>query len=102
MSEGSHLTTDFRQRAVNAVLDGMTKPAVASSYGVDRKTIPRWANRFQEGGGAALVRQAGSGRRRKLEDLTEEELLGIVLAGASTYGFETTLWTVSRLRRVIL
>jgi transposase len=36
-----------------------------------------------------------------LEDLTEEELLRIVLAGAITYGFETDLWTVGRLRRVI-
>jgi transposase len=102
MSEGTHPTTEFRQRAVDAVLGGMTKTAVASAYGVDRKTITRWANRFQQGGGAALVRQAGSGRRRKLEDLTEEELLGIVLAGAATYGFETNLWTVNRLRRVIV
>ena len=83
MSEGTHLTTEFRQRAVDAVLDGMTKTAVAVAYGVDRKTITRWVNRFQEGGGDALLRQIGSGRRRKLEDLTEEELLRIVLAGAA-------------------
>jgi len=102
MSEGTHLSTDFRQRAVDAVLGGMTKTAVALAYGVHRKTITRWANRFQEGGDAALVRQAGSGRRRKLDDLTEEELLAIVLSGAATYGFETNLWTVSRLRRVIV
>ena len=101
MSEGSHLTTEFRRRAVVAVLDGLTKTAVAAAYGVDRKTIARWVNRFQEGGGDALLRQVGSGRRRKLEDLIEEDLLRIVLAGAATYGFETNLWTVGRLRRVI-
>jgi len=102
MSEGTHLSTDFRQRAVDAVLGGMTKTAVALAYGVHRKTITRWAKSFQEGGGAALVRQVGSGRRRKLDDLTEEELLEIALSGAATYGFETNLWTVSRLRRVIV
>lgn len=101
MNEGSHLTTEFRRRAVVAVLDGLTKTAVAAAYGVDRKTIARWVNRFQEGGGDALLRQVGSGRRRKLEDLIEEDLLRIVLAGAATYGFETNLWTVGRLRRVI-
>ncbi len=101
MSEGSHLTTEFRRRAVVAVLDGLPKTAVAAAYGVDRKTIARWVNRFQEGGQDALLRQAGSGRRRKLEDLTEEEILRIVLAGAATYGFGTNLWTVRRLRRVI-
>lgn len=101
MSEGSHLTTEFRRRAVVAVLEGLTKTAVAAAYGVDRKTIARWVNRVQEGGQDALLRQVGSGRRRKLEDLTEEEILRIVLAGAATYGFETNLWTVRRLRRVI-
>ncbi len=101
MSEGSHLTTEFRGRAVVAVLDGLTKTTVAAAYGVDRKTIARWVNRFQEGGQDALLRQVGSGRPRKLEDLTEEEILRIVLAGATTYGFETNLWTVGRLRRII-
>jgi transposase len=101
MSEGSHLTTEFRRRAVVAVLDGLPKTAVAAAYGVDRKTIARWVNKFQEGGQDALLRQVGSGRRRKLEDLTEGEILRIVLAGAATYGFETNLWTVGRFRRVI-
>ena len=41
MSEGSHLTTEFRRRAVVAVLDGLTKTAVAAAYGVDRKTIAK-------------------------------------------------------------
>ena len=86
MSEGTHLTTEVRRRAVDAVSDGMTKTAVASAYGVDRKTITRWVNRFEQGGWCALLRQAGSGRPRKLEDLTEEDLLRIVLAGAGLYG----------------
>jgi transposase len=74
MSEESHLTTEFRQRAVDAVLHGMTKTPVAVAYGVDRKTISRWVNRFQEGGGNALLRRLGSGRPRKLEDVAEEQL----------------------------
>jgi len=80
----------------------MTKTAVAAAYGVDRNTISRWLNKFEEGGDEALHRQPGSGRPRRLEDLTEEELLRIVLAGAESYGFETDLWTVGRLRRVIV
>ncbi len=102
MSEGTHLTSEIRGRAVDAVLEGMTKTAVAAAYGVDRNTIARWVNKFEEGGDEALHRQVGSGRPRKLEDLTEEELLRIVLAGARSCGFETDLWTVGRLRRVIV
>ena len=101
MSEGSHFSTEVRRRAVDAVLDGMTKTAIAAAYGVDRKTITRWVNRFEAGGDDALFRQAGSGRPRKLEDLTEEEVRRIVLAGAAFHGFETDLWTVGRLRRVV-
>ena len=36
-----------------------------------------------------------------LVELTEEELRKIVLQGAMSFGFETDLWTVGRLRRVI-
>lgn len=101
MSDGTHLTTGIRRRAVGAVLEGMSKTAVAAAYGVDRKTVARWVLNFREGGDDGLLRQVGSGRPRKLEDLTEDELRKIVLAGAQAYDFETDLWTVSRLRRVI-
>lgn len=101
MSEGAHFTTEVRRRAVDAVMEGMTKTAVAVAYGIDRKTVSRWVIKLEEGGADALCRQLGSGRPRKLEDLTEEELLRIVLSGAESFGFETDLWTVGRLRRVI-
>ena len=101
MSEASHFTSEIRRRAVDAVLEGMTKTAVAGTYGVDRNTIARWVLKVQEHGDEALDRRPGSGRPRKLEDLAEEELLRIVFAGARSYDFETDLWTVGRLRRVI-
>ena len=102
MCDGTHLTADLRRRAVDAVMDGMTQIAVAAAYGVDRKTISRWVSKFREGGSDALLRKDGSGRPRCLEDLTEEELLTIILPGAMAYGFETDLWTVGRVRRVIM
>lgn len=92
---------EARRRAVDAVLEGMSKSAVATAYGVDRKTVTRWVARFDDGGDVGLQRQAGSGRPRKLEDLTVDELHSIVLSGAASFGFETDLWTVGRLRRVI-
>jgi len=101
MSDGTHLTTKVRRRAVDAVFEGMSTTAVAAAYDVDRRTVSRWVHKFHVGGADALLRQVGSGRPRKLEDLTEEELRRIVLAGACAYEFETDLWTVSRLRRVI-
>ena len=37
MSEGSHFTPEVRQRAVDAVLDGMSIANVTVAYGVDQK-----------------------------------------------------------------
>ena len=66
------------------------------------RTLQRWLARYSGGGREGLQRKEGSGRPRKLEDLTEEELKKLVLQGASHFGFETDLWTVGRLRRVIM
>lgn len=101
MSDGTHLTATVRERAAQAVIDGMSILTVAAAYGVDRKTVSRWVSKFSGSGRAALHRKAGSGRPRKLNELSEDELSTIVLQGAIAFGFETDLWTVSRLRRVI-
>lgn len=101
MSDGTHLTATVRERAAHAAINDMGISSVAVAYGVDRKTVSRWVTKYSDYGGAALERKVGSGRPRKLEELTEDELSSIVLQGAIAFGFETDLWTVSRLRRVI-
>lgn len=101
MSEGSHLSVTVRERAIAAIQNGVPKSSVAQVYGVSRLTIYRWLDRFERDGPDGLERRLGSGRPRKLEELTEEELKATVLRTASGFGFETDLWTVGRLRRVI-
>lgn len=101
MSDGSYSTIEMRRSAVGAVLRGVPVCQVAESYGINRTTIFRWVCRFESQGESGLQRRAGSGRPRKLQELTEDELLAIVVRPASSFGFETDLWTVGRLRRVI-
>jgi transposase len=101
MSEGTHLSAEVRRRAVRAVQDGMSRTAVAAAYGVERTTLFRWLQNYAADGEAGLDRKAGSGRPRKLEELSENELRALVLKGAQDFGYETDLWTVGRLRRVI-
>ena len=74
---------------------------VADAYGTNRSTVSRWVKRYHTEGVEGLERRATSGRPRKLEELTEEELLAIVLQPASHFGYETDLWTVGRLHSVI-
>ena len=101
MSNGLHLTADVRERAVRAVQDGMTRQAVAAAYGVDRATLYRWLQKHSMDGDFGLERKSGSGRPRKLEELDEDTLRSLILKGAIHFGYETDLWTVGRLRRVI-
>ncbi len=101
MGEGSHLSSHVRHLAVRAVLDGMPKSDVAAAFGVDRTTLYRWTQKFDSEGSSGLQRKTGSGRRRKLEELSEDELLSLVIKGAIHFGYETDLWTTGRLRRVI-
>lgn len=101
MYDGSYSTPEVRRSAVAAVHAGMALQTVAEAYHVDRTTVYRWVTRWKTLGDSGLDRRPGSGRPRKLEELTESELEGIVLEPASAFGFETDLWTVGRLRRVI-
>lgn len=86
---------------MEAVRNGVAKSIVAQTFGVSRLTVHRWVDRFEVEGTAGLERRPGSGRPRQLEELTDAELKEVVLQGASQFGFETDLWTVARLRRVI-
>jgi transposase len=96
-------TMEVRVRAVQATLGGTPISQVARAYGVDRTTMHRWRQRYHEGGGeSGLQRRPVSGRPRKLECISEYNFKRIVLAPASRFGFETDLWTVSRLHAVLV
>jgi len=100
-SENTFSTYEVRVRAVEAVQRGMSKRQVALAFGVNRITLYRWLEKFDENGYDGLVRKEGSGRPRLLEDISETELTNIVLASAIQFGFESDLWTVGRLHQVI-
>lgn len=101
MSGAVYSTYDLRVRAVHAVVDdGLSVTLVAQAYGTDRSTVHRWLARYQGDGDSGLERRPVSGRPRKLQALDQEALKSIVLAPASTYGFETDFWTTRRLIQV--
>ncbi len=101
MSERCNSTFDVRVRAVRAVLRGRSMADVADAFETDRSTIFRWVNRFYEDGEEGLRRKVTSGRPRKLQDLTHAKLKNIVLQPASGFGYESDLWTATRLHDVI-
>lgn len=102
MNEGQYSTYEVRVRAVKAVERGWPVGEAAGAYGIARRTLHRWLTRYQSEGEDGLRRKLGSGRPRKLEELNEQELRTFVLQPASTFGYETDLWTVGRLHQVIV
>ncbi len=98
---GEYSTYELRVRAVEALRRGMSVTEVSAAYQVHRTTLFRWHSRHAREGDDGLVRRPGSGRPRKLGDLSEEDLRSIVLEPPSRFGYETDLWTVRRLRAVI-
>jgi transposase len=98
LNQGRYSTLEVRERAVEAISRGLPMAEVADAYGIDRSTLYRWVVRKKTVG---LLRKAGSGRPRLLEDLTEEELVKVVLKPATSYGYETDLWTIGRVHHVI-
>jgi transposase len=99
--QGRYSTLEIRTRAVEAVGRGLPVGEIADAYGIGRSTLFRWVVRHDENGIAGLRRKEGSGRPRLLEELDKTVLWEIVLRPATSFGFETDLWTVGRLHRVI-
>ena len=98
LSQGRYSTLEIRVRAVEAISRGIFMGEVANAYGIDRTTLHRWVARSATIG---LARKVGSGRPRLLGDVTQKDLVKIVLNSAMSYGFETDLWTIGRLHRVV-
>lgn len=96
-------TFEVRIRAVQAVVDqGLPVKTVALAYGTDRSTIHRWIARYASAGGVqGLTRSPVSGRPRKITAIDQTKLTEIVLAPATSYGFETDFWTIRRLIQVL-
>ena len=100
-NQGRYSTFEVRVRAVEAVSRGVAVGTVADAYNIDRSTLFRWATRYGEGGLNGLKRKKVSGRPRLLDNLDKGALWKIVLEPATDFGFETDLWTIGRLHRVV-
>jgi len=102
MQQTKYSTYELRVRAVQAVQGGMPVTEVAQAYQIDRTTLHRWLARYlQAGGPEGLARHPGSGRPRKLQEMTPEQWRAIILKPASAFGFETDFWTAPRVHQVI-
>jgi transposase len=87
----------LRNRAVRAVLDGMTQADAARVFGVHHNAVNRWIKRYRQGGWAGLSeRRRGRrpGEQAALTELQQQELIALVRESTpDQLGLPGFLWT---------
>jgi transposase len=87
----------LRNRAVQAVLDGMTQAEAARVFGVHRNAVDRWIRRYREGGWAGLAEQRRGrrpGEQPALSGHQQQELIALVRESTpDQLGLAGFLWT---------
>lgn len=95
--------TEQRRRLDAAMLFRERKPQaeVARTLRVSRQAVSRWHATWVAGGKQALAGAGRTGRKPTLSGDQLCQLKAILLAGAPAAGYETDLWTLKRIARVI-
>jgi transposase len=92
---------DRRLHAAELFQQGIHQAEVARTLGVSRQTVSRWHARWQADGTQALRSAGPPGRTPSLSVAQLEVVEQALLQGAKAHGFDTDLWTLSRVATVI-
>ncbi len=90
-----------RRRAVDLLKAGALITDVARRLGCSHSSVILWRDAVRRGGPTALTAKPAPGRPPKLTARQRARLPRLLLRGAAAWGFETDLWTTSRIARVI-
>jgi len=90
-----------RKRGFEMLSEGVSKAEIARTLGVSYKTVWEWENRLRTTGPDAWKDEMQPGRPMKLTRVQRRRLVKILLKGAKRYGFDSELWTLKRVAKVI-
>jgi transposase len=90
-----------RLLAVQRLLEGYTAQEVAEFLGVDPRSVRRWVAAYREAGAEGLLSHPVSGRPPKLTHIQEKIVRRWLGDSPAKHGFQTELWTASRLGLLI-
>jgi len=88
-------------RSADMFRAGKSQAEVAAALGVSREAVSEWYRLWRGGGRPAL---AGTGRAGRLPRLSDEQVAEVetaLLAGPQANGYQSDLWTLSRVAEVI-
>jgi transposase len=90
-----------RLRAGELFAQGRSQAEVAKQLGVSRQSAKRWHDRWRAGGAQALRSRGRSGRPPRIRDDQLATIEQALLEGARAHGFDSDLWTMGRVARVV-
>jgi len=90
-----------RLQAAAMFEQGAKQAEVVRALGVSRSAASKWHTAWQERGRAALQARRNPGRPSRLTLAQREQLEQELLQGPRAQGYETELWTVSRIGKLI-
>jgi len=104
-AQGVSLTREqIEKRRLSAGADliaGMKQSDVARKYGVTPAAVSLWAQTIRKDGIEGLRMRKARGNPPKLERESRERLVEILETGPEAYGWDSGLWTSSRVVKVI-
>ena len=80
---------------------GLSQAQVARRLRVSRQSTSRWFRLWEADGGEGLRGAGRTGRKRRLSDENLCRLETLLVAGPQAQGYETNLWTLKCIARVV-
>jgi transposase len=90
-----------RHRALRLLDEGRSLHEVGRLIGCAPISVMRWRDAREEGGTAALRVRFSPGRPPKLSGRQRQRLVKLLLQGAIAQGYQTEIWTTSRVATLI-
>ena len=80
---------------------GLSQAQIVCRLGVSRQSASRWFHLWKANGSEGLQGVGRTGRKRRLSDADLCRLEALLLEGPEAQGYETNLWTLKRIARVV-
>src|ERR1035437_1497864 len=90
-----------RMEAARLLRRGLGQSEVARELGVHRQSVSRWARELERWGVRGLRKARRTGRPPKLSPAQLRDLERALMRGPEALGFQTGLWSASRVRALI-
>jgi transposase len=90
-----------RRQALRLLEEGYSLAEVGRMSGCAASSVMRWRDALDRGGEQALKVRVSSGRPAALDERQRRQIVRMLMRGAVANGFETELWTTSRVAGLI-